>query len=760
MARCLALLLCCAALCAAEQRRFGGLRLDDALRLLQHAGLPILFSSEVVKPSMRVRVEPRSTTPRQQLDELLAPHGLKAEDGPRRLILVVRDGPPAARDLPQRARSGARTGGAEPHRSSAPQDRTKYSDSVTVWGSGQQRMDRGGSATTLGSSAVRLASSVLAGDGLEAAQTMPGVIAGDDLRSEFSVRGSPYRHIGIVIDGVATPWLQHTVYGRNDAGSLSMFASDIVDRVTLQAGAYPRRYDSLGAQLEVTLKEGSRESTRFNVRAGGTSAAVVGQGPIGKDGRGSWIAGVRNSYRSWPPQRLSQNDVGFAFADVHAKLVYDVSPTQQVSVTTLGGRSALETADEPLVGPLGNGTDRAALLTIGWRSTLGSRSVVRQRVSFIGQELMSTLASGQLAGRSNNRALGYRGEALHSIAGGLMEAGAELSSMAGARDIAGVGPAALRDAFRATWTTHAADVNFGRAAPGGLSFEGGVRVSDSTLVRERAVAPWIRAAWRFRPAWTVNASTGASRQFPAPDAILGLAGSSDLVPERATHVDVGIEQRRSRVLWNATLFNRLENEVLRPPDLQPRLMQGAVLDPPGPGRYRNWLSGASRGIELVVTPVGTARLSGWMSYTYAIARQTDISTRETFWSDVDRRQAFNAAGALRIGHQATMGLVLRAASGVPIRGYFDVRDGTLFVGDHRNDVRLSPYVRVDARVQRMFFSSRHAVTVFAEVLNALNRHNEGLAEGVVEPVTGEAVGFSRRLVPRRVSIGIEVSLRR
>lgn len=73
---------------------------------------------------------------------------------------------------------------------------------------------------------------------------------------------SPYRHVGMVIDGVATPWLKHTVYGRSDAGSLSMFRSDSIERATLQAGAYPQRYDDrLGAQLDITLREGRANST-------------------------------------------------------------------------------------------------------------------------------------------------------------------------------------------------------------------------------------------------------------------------------------------------------------------------------------------------------------------------------------------------------------------------------------------------------------------------------------------------------------------
>jgi hypothetical protein len=755
----LVLLLGWAGASAADQQVFRGRRLEEALRLLQHRGLAIVFSSEIVKPSMRVAVEPHATTARQQLDELLAPHGLKAEAGPGRLILVVRDRS-ATGELHPRPPSGPRTGGTKQKTLTA-EDATKYSDRITVWGTDQQPLDRGGSRTTVTTGAVRAASSVLAGDGLEAVHAMPGVVAGDDFRSEFSVRGSPYRQIGIVVDGVATPWLQHAIYGRNDAGSLSMFASDIVDRETLQAGAYPRRYqDFLGGQLEVSLREGSRDSTRISARAGGTSAAVAGEGPLGNDGRGSWIVGVRNSYRTWPPKRLSANDVGFAFADVHAKLVYDMSPAQQVSVTALAGRSALETVDEPLEAPLGNGTDRAVLFTVGWRSTIGSRTVVRQRVSFIGQELVTTLTTGQLAGRSTNRALGYRGEVLQSVLGGLLESGIDVSAVSGARYLDTAGTLNLPDAFRARWTTNGAYANFARAAPHGLSFEGGVRVSDSMLVHERAWTPWILAAWRLKPGWIINASAGASRQFPELDAIVGRSGSSALVPERATHFDVGIEQQVSRLSWQATLFARRENQVLRGPERHSTAIDKVVLDPLSPDGYRNSLSGAFRGVELVVTSASTAPLSGWVSYTYAIARQTDIGTGETFWSDFDRRQALNAAGVFRIGQQTSVGLVLRTASGVPIPGYFAVTNRKLFLGDRRNDVRLAAYARLDARVERRFFSSHHGVTVFGEVLNALNRRNEGIADGFVRPLTAEAVGFVRPLVPFRASIGIEVSLRR
>ena len=766
LAAVVALLLCCVRFAAADTggHALKGRRLDDALRILQRSGLPIVFSSEIVTPDMRVVAEPRAATPRQQLDELLEPHGLRAEQGPGAVIQVVRGRSEPTRG--SRRKPGTSTG-SDSRRDDSTGAATRsvteprgFTDRVTVTGSRTVRVDRGVSEVTLDAADLQAASSILQDDGLGAVHAMPQVAAADDFRSDFSVRGSPYRQIGVVIDGVSTPWLQHTVYGRRDAGSLSMFGSDIVDRAALQTGAYPRRYDdTLGAQLQLTLREGSRASKHFRGSVGGMSATFVGEGPIGVGARGSWIVGVRNSYRSWPARRQTQNDVGFAFADAHAKLAYDVTPTQRFDVTALGGRSTPDTVDEPLVSPLGGGTDHAALVTVGWQSTLSSRTVIRHQLFFVGQKLQSTLSTGQLTGRSSNQALGYRGEALHALLGGLLEAGAEVRRLSGARDVAFDGPAAVRDQFGAAWLTRSAYASFARTAARGLSFAGGLRASESTLVRKRALTPWILGAWQFKRGWTLNASAGTSRQFPDLDAARGLAESSDLRPERAALVDVGVEQRLSNgVQWRLTIYNRAESDVLRAPDAQPRLRRGIVVDPQSPSRYRNSLRGASRGADLLVARNSAARWSGWVAYSYATTRQADIRTQETFWGDVDRRHALNATGVFRIGRATRAAIVFRGASGVPLPGYFGVSDRTLFIGERRNEIRLPAYIRLDTRMQRTFFSSRHQVTVFGEILNVLNRRNQGTADGFVRPRTGEALGFSQPLLSRRASVGMAIDL--
>lgn len=767
LAPALALLLSYAASPAAspEQRPFKGLRLEEALRILQSRGLQIVFSSEVVTPDMRVAGEPRAETSRKQLDELLEPHALVAERGPAAVIQIVRarnaSGGDFATRPPPSGRPGMRREPPSTGAGLARSDATRFTDRVLVTGVETAQVGRGVSDVTFDARDLQAATSILQDDGLRAVHAMPQVTSEDDFRSEFSVRGSPYRQIGLVVDEVATPWLQHGVYGRRDAGSLSMFGSGIMERATLQAGPYLRRYDdALGAQLQLTLREGSRTAKHFSGSAGGVSAAFLGEGPIGADARGSWIVSLRNSYRSWPVKQMTRSDVSFAFTDAHAKVVYEITPTQQFDATVLGGRSVPDMVDDPLGLP-DSGSDYAGLLTAGWRSALSSRSVIRQRLSVVGQDLLSPSEVGQPAVRSSNRALGYRGEAIYALFDGVLEAGVEVRRLSGVRAIERDVPGALLDRYGAAWWTRSSYVGFAKAAPRGVSFAGGVRASESTLVRKRAVAPWILGAWKFKSGWTVTASAGKSRQFPDLDAVRGSAEWSDLKPERAALVDVGIEQRMANGFrWRMTLHGRAESDVLRGPAPPPSGARGMVVDPLGLSPYRNALRGTSRGVDLFVARDSAARFSGWMAYTRAATRQRDISTQEAFWADFDRRHALNAAGLFRITPGTTAGIVFRAGSGVPLPGYFDVSAGRLFAGDRRNEIRLPAYVRLDTRVQHSFFSSRHRVTVFGEVLNVLNRANQGTAEGFIQPLTGEATGFTRPLLPRRASVGIAVDLSR
>lgn len=101
-------------------------------------------------------------------------------------------------------------------------------------------------------------------------------------------------------------------------------------------------------------------------------------------------------------------------------------------------------------------------------------------------------------------------------------------------------------------------------------------------------------------------------------------------------------------------------------------------------------------------------------------------------------------------------MTFRRGTNVPFAGYFDLRDGRLFAGSRRNNVRLPRYERLDMRATRSFTCLSRKMTVFAEVLNVLNRTNLRRTNGYIRRDTGEAIGFTEELFPRLPSAGIVV----
>ena len=275
-----------------------------------------------------------------------------------------------------------------------------------------------------------------------------------------------------------------------------------------------------------------------------------------------------------------------------------------------------------------------------------------------------------------------------------------------------------------------------------LTISSGVRVTAGSALPGAVLSRWLLGEWRLRPGWALNASAGVSHQEAppaAPDTPPGL--------ERATLADIGVEhQLTPAVRWQATLFTRDEAVLDTWPSSAPTAAGEA-------GKMPGRLRGIARGVELLVHRDAGSRVSRWLSYAYGRACYADPERGEAFWADFDRRHAVNALATWRVSDRFSAGATLRAGSNFPIPGRFAVREGTLFLASPRNGVRLPPYARLDVRADYAFHYLGRRLTVFAEVLNVTNRRNVGLANGVVRP-TGEAVGFTGPLFPRRLAAGV------
>jgi hypothetical protein len=313
---------------SAQAPKYAGRPLADVLHDLQAQGLKLLYSSELVRPDMMVMSEPRASTPRKALDAVLKPLGLEARDGPAGTVLIVRARrPPLASAVTAPASAtvdgtvvDARTGAALSDVVIGVQGRdgfvvsdatgafslklpagrhvlfvslvgyslarpsvdlrdgatvrlrvpladgtTTYAERVTVTGDPFHTPTAAAPVErTMTNAELQKLRGLLTDDPFRAVQSLPGVATTNDTRSEFSIRGSDFRHMGLSVDGLPTPWLVHNVRNYETKGSIALLNADvIIDSALLSAGAQPQvQPGRMGAWLDLRIREGSRERPR------------------------------------------------------------------------------------------------------------------------------------------------------------------------------------------------------------------------------------------------------------------------------------------------------------------------------------------------------------------------------------------------------------------------------------------------------------------------------------------------------------------
>jgi len=811
--------------------RYAGRRLVDALKDLQTRNLNIVFSSELVKPELRIASEPKSTTPRRILDEILAPHGLEVRSGPGRTLLVVRSRrppirgpaprPPAATGAIQGRVIDARTGIVLPGVSVSIQGtawRTTTSEEggfrldglpaepqalfvsmvgyavarpmvdvqpggvteLTVPladGTGSYTEDVTVTADQFRATGVATPShqiltnadlqdlrGVIADDPFRAVQALPGVATGDDFRSEFSVRGSDFRHMGLSIDGISTRWPVHFVRGRDDTGSVAILNGDVIDRAELSAGPYPQTRPGItGAWVGFDLREGSRVKTNGHLSVSGSTSSLVLDGPIGTAGRGSWLVAARQSYLQWLMKQIGGDGATlFGFTDAQARIVFDVTERQQVHFTFIGGRARLE-QNERNPGPnsIGLGRSRISLSALGWRSTF-PRAVLTQRLAVLTGDFTNDGRFDQRLGSGDGLELSYMGDLIWSPnSAWSARAGAYVRRQRESQEFRQYGFAVPNAATAVRLIESSSGSVRSLSAHGGVTWrpsaalmvDAGLAVSKATRPDQTALSPWAIAAWTLARGYSLRAGVSQARQAPDLSQMDGPSASANPRYERATNVDIGVERRMSSaVRWSLTVYHRREDDVFRQDGAEARVLDGLLVPAAPIAIWQNALKGSSRGIELLVQRRAAAGLTGWIGYNYGGARYTDTRTGESFWADFDQRHALNVYGHYRLSPKTSLSGKIRIGSNFPLPGYLEERDDQLFVTERRNTLRLPRYARVDVRANHTFSYTKRRLTLFAEVVNLLGHTNYGPTDGFVRP-SGEASGFVEKLFPFLPSAG-------
>ena len=635
-----------------------------------------------------------------------------------------------------------------------------YQETVNVGPTNVSASEPGvGSQSEMGSAGLQDLRGVAADDPMRAMQALPGVATGDDFQAEFSVRGSEFRHVGVVIDDTATPLLLHTVRSINETGSIAMLNSDVLDRASLMAGPHPQRHgDWLGATLDFGLREGSRDRTQLRGAVSGTSASLVVEGPMGRAKRGSWLTSIRKSYIDWLIKKIDPSINGtLGFSDAQSKFVYDLTTRQQVQFILVAGDTGFEDVTASPANGLYNANSESVLGSAAWRYTRSSL-LLTQRVSFVGSRFKDLGVSSQELGRGYARSNVWRGDATWFLnkawsvgVGAKSEWQHEtvtersfslVSNQPKERFVAST---ANDTDVASTWGEVAR-----RTARSGLS--AGVRMTRDSLSGRTVASPWLLGERKLGPL-TLRASTGISHQFPELEFQRALTGR---LPERAEMFDVGMEEELPRGMrWQVTGFSREDSDVIRRIG-EDRLVNGQRVAASVFPQFASTLSGPTRGMDLLFARRGRSGLTGWIAYTYSHTRYHDSATGESFDGDFDQRHTLNMFVQESLSYRMAVSAKLRVGSNFPLTGYFQGTLDALTLSAQRNNVRLPTYVRLDVRANRTFTFDRRRLTLFVELVNATSHDNLGQAPGFISGSALNALNYTHKLIPFIPSVGMLV----
>jgi hypothetical protein len=584
---------------------------------------------------------------------------------------------------------------------------------------------------------MRNLTSVLMDDPLRSVQTLPGVTTGDDLYAQFSARGAGFRSIGYATDGFLLRAPLYEVGDINDGGSLSVLNGEVIEALTFSAGAVSPKYgDRTAGYLNITTRDGSPRRFTNTGSASATGISWITEGPIGGSKKASWIVGARKSYLNWLINKLSDDpSTAFVlgFKDYFAKLSFEPVARHQFRLSANRGDSTVDQSRDRVFSRnnflYGDSDNQIGIAK--WLWVLSGRLTLDSGFSYDDTLLKNVNHDRELLFRSASTQLAFKQDVAYQAARSKLETGYSARRLSESVERRRFQFASQRfvtsDRLSVSgWQPGAYAQHSVTALKSRLAFTYGGRFDRFTLTGQNVWMPRASIAYSLVDNLRLTASFGQYSQFPSFFQMLGQFGNRDVRAERATHYTLQLEyliNDKARVRVEA--YNREDRSGIFSADTEYRLVNGQIVGPHfgNPIRYQNSLRGRSRGIEMFIERRSVNKLSGWISYSYGVARYRDATTNLAFYGDFDQRHTFNAYASYRLKPTLNLNAKYRYGSNFPVPGFLLVEGESVTLSDQRNRSRLPAYSRLDLRANKAFNYNRWKLTVYGEVLNVLARKN-------------------------------------
>ena len=171
------------------------------------------------------------------------------------------------------------------------------------------------------------------GDPFRAIEVLPGVTPIVSGIPFFYVRGAPPGNVGYFLDGIKVPYLYHVGLGP------AVIHPGMVERVDLHPGGYPARFGRFAGGI--VAAETTAPRTDFH---GEANARVFDVGALAESGfaggKGSALIAGRYSFTAALLSLLAP-DVTLNYRDYEARVSYDLTPKDRVSLFTFGSYDLL-----------------------------------------------------------------------------------------------------------------------------------------------------------------------------------------------------------------------------------------------------------------------------------------------------------------------------------------------------------------------------------------------------------------------------------
>jgi len=704
---------------------YAGRPLAEVLQDLGDQGLHLVYSSETVPASLRVAREPAGDTPRAILDEVLAPHGLRAKRAGADTYAIVRAKSPT--HAPGPGASGGTT--------AAPLEEiviaaSRYSLSADT-----------PDAHTLFTQDQIEALPRLADDSLKAVHRLPGA-ASNGLSGLANLRGGEGNETLIVFDGLP---LYEPFHLRLLLSPASVLDPRVVSRLDVHAGGFTAQYgDRMSAVIEATSVRPAADAY-YELGASLFHLSALASHRFG-DGKGQWLAAGRRSNLDEVADIVDSEIGEPSYSDAFGRVDYAFSENTRASLHVLlaDDRAEVQNTDETEFADANyrNSYVWATLEhefspDVGGSAIVSYTDVASERD---GEVIEPGRRTGTVDDERHYDVLGLKLDGTWRMPRWLHQFGIEYRSLAADYDYA----SEVRFEAGYPWPDSPAQETARAAelAPSGSHVA--AYVSSRVMVTDRLAAelglrwdeqsygadaddqwgPRINLAWAAGEATRLRASWGRYQQFQGINELQVEDGITEFLPaQRADHWILGIERDLPEGFGLRVEAYRKEYDSLKPRyeslfdplSLVPELRWDRVRIAPDSAR--------AQGVETLLTRRSGDPWNGWLSYTWS--RVTDDE------DGVETRRSWDQTHSVGAGLTWTSGpwiATLAAAyhTGWPTTpvsvAYAGTPQAAIVVG-RRNSIRYDDYSSVDLRVSRSFELRRGDLDVFAEVTNAFNQRN-------------------------------------